>query len=407
MDLFDKLIKKSGPLKDYALSSEGYYMFPKLEGEIGPRMKFQGKPVITWSLNDYLGLANRPDVRKVDTEATAKWGLAYPMGARMMSGQTDLHQQLERELAAFEGKEATYLLNYGYQGIMSIIHSLVDRHDVIVYDYESHASIVDGVSLHVGKRFVYQHNDMESFKKALDKATRVIEETGGAILVVTEGVYGMRGDQGKLKEIVSFKKDYNFRLLIDDAHGFGTLGPNGQGASFEQGVQDEVDVYFSTFAKSMAMIGAFVASKKEIILHLQYTMRSQIFAKSLPMPFVESALYRLNIFRSSTEQKDKLWKVVNALQSGLKKLGYDIGVTNSPVTPVYIKGSIEDSRQIVEEMREKYGIFTSMVVYPVIPKGMIVLRLIPTAAHTLQEVEETLAAFEKMKPFIKALESNP
>jgi glycine C-acetyltransferase len=407
MDLFDKLIKKSGPLKDYALSSEGYYMFPKLEGEIGPRMKFQGKPVITWSLNDYLGLANRPDVRKVDTEATAKWGLAYPMGARMMSGQTDLHQQLERELAAFEGKEATYLLNYGYQGIMSIIHSLVDRHDVIVYDYESHASIVDGVSLHVGKRFVYQHNDMESFKKALDKATRVIEETGGAILVVTEGVYGMRGDQGKLKEIVSFKKDYNFRLLIDDAHGFGTLGPNGQGASFEQGVQDEVDVYFSTFAKSMAMIGAFVASKKEIILHLQYTMRSQIFAKSLPMPFVESALYRLNIFRSSTEQKDKLWKVVNALQSGLKKLGYDIGVTNSPVTPVYIKGSIEDSRKIVEEMREKYGIFTSMVVYPVIPKGMIVLRLIPTAAHTLQEVEETLAAFEKMKPFIKALESNP
>ncbi len=406
MDLFDKLIKKSGPLKDYALSSEGYYMFPKLEGEIGPRMHFQGKPVITWSLNDYLGLANRPDVRKVDTEATAKWGLAYPMGARMMSGQTDLHQQLERELAAFEGKESAFLLNYGYQGIMSIVHSLVDRHDVIVYDYEAHASIVDGVSLHIGKRFVYQHNDMESFKKALDKATRVIEETGGAILVITEGVYGMRGDQGKIKEIVSFKKDYNFRLLIDDAHGFGTLGPNGQGASFEQGVQDEVDIYFATFAKSMAMIGAFVASKKEIILHLQYTMRSQIFAKSLPMPFVESALYRLNIFRSSTEQKDKLWKVVNAMQSGLKAVGYEIGVTNSPVTPVYLKGSIEDARNIVEEMREKYGIFTSMVVYPVIPKGMIILRIIPTAAHTMQDVEETLVAFEKMKPFIKALESN-
>lgn len=404
MDLFDKLIKKAGPLKDYALSSEGYYMFPKLEGEIGPRMKFNGKEVITWSLNDYLGLANRPDVRKVDTEATAKWGLAYPMGARMMSGQTDLHQQLERELAAFEGKESAYLLNYGYQGIMSIVHSLVDRHDVIVYDYEAHASIVDGVSLHVGKRFVYQHNDMESFKKALDKATRVVEETGGAILVITEGVYGMRGDQGKLKEIVSFKKDYNFRILIDDAHGFGTLGPNGEGASFEQGVQDEIDIYFSTFAKSMAMIGAFVASKKEIIMHLQYTMRSQIFAKSLPMPFVESALYRLNLIRTSTEQKDKLWKVVNAMQSGLKALGYEIGVTDSPVTPVYLRGSIEDARNIVQEMREKHGVFTSMVVYPVIPKGMIILRIIPTAAHTLNDVEETLSAFEKMKPFIKALE---
>lgn len=404
MDLFDKLIKKAGPLKDYALSSEGYYMFPKLEGEIGPRMMFNGKEVITWSLNDYLGLANRPDVRKVDTEATAKWGLAYPMGARMMSGQTDLHQQLERELAAFEEKEAAYLLNYGYQGIMSIVHSLVDRHDVIVYDYEAHASIVDGVSMHLGKRFVYQHNDMESFRKALDKATRVIEETGGAILVITEGVYGMRGDQGKLKEIVAFKKDYNFRILIDDAHGFGTLGPRGEGASFEQGVQDEVDIYFSTFAKSMAMIGAFVAAKKEIIMHLQYTMRSQIFAKSLPMPFVESALYRLNLIRTSTEQKDKLWKVVNAMQSGLKALGYEIGETDSPVTPVYLKGSIEDAKNIVQEMREKYGIFTSMVVYPVIPKGMIIIRIIPTAAHTMKDIEETLSAFEKMKPYIKALE---
>lgn len=403
MDLFEKLSKKAGPLKDYALSSEGYYMFPKLEGEIGPRMHFQGKPVITWSLNDYLGLANRPDVRKVDTEATQKWGLAYPMGARMMSGQTDLHQQLEQELAAFEGKEAGYLLNYGYQGIMSIIHSLVDRHDVIVYDYESHASIVDGVSLHVGKRFVYEHNDIESLRKALQKAEHVIQQTGGAILVVTEGVFGMRGDQGKLKEIVALKKDFNFRLLIDDAHGFGTLGPKGEGASYGQGVQDGVDIYFSTFAKSMAMIGAFVASSHEIILHLKYTMRSQIFAKSLPMPFVESALYRLNLIRTSTEQKDKLWNIVNAMQTGLKKLGYEIGITNSAVTPVYLKGSIEDARMIVREMREKYGIFTSMVVYPVIPKGMIILRVIPTASHTLKEVEETLLAFEKMKPFIAAL----
>jgi len=404
MDLFEKINKKHGPLKDYALSSEGYYMFPKLEGDIGPRMKFQGKPVITWSLNDYLGLANKPDVRKVDTEATERWGLAYPMGARMMSGQTDLHIQLQNELAAFEGKEASFLLNFGYQGVISIIQSLVDRHDVIVYDYESHACIVDGVSLHLGKRFVYEHNDIESLKKALDKAQKVVEETGGAILVVTEGVFGVRGDQGKLKEIVALKKDYNFRLFIDDAHGFGTLGPKGEGASFGQGVQDGVDIYFATFAKSMAMIGAFVASTKEVVMHLQYTMRSQIFAKSLPMPFVESALYRLNLIRSSTGQKDKLWTVVNAMQSGLKALGYEIGITNSAVTPVYLKGSIEDARNIVFEMREKYGVFTSMVVYPVIPKGMIILRVIPTAAHTMQDVEETLAAFDKMKPFIKALE---
>ncbi len=404
MDLFEKIKKKQGPLKDYALSSEGYYMFPKLVGDIGPRMLFQGKPVITWSLNDYLGLANLPDVREVDTAATKRWGLAYPMGARMMSGQTDLHLQLQEELAAFEGKEACYLLNYGYQGIMSIIHALVDRHDVIVYDYESHASIVDGVSLHIGKRFIFEHNDIESLKRALLKAEKIVETTGGGILVITEGVYGMRGDQGKLKEITALKKDHNFRLLIDDAHGFGTLGPKGEGASFEQGVQDEVDIYFSTFAKSMAMIGAFVASNKDIIMHLQYTMRSQIYAKSLPMPFVESALYRLNKFRSSTVQKDKLWTIVNAIQSGLKNLGYEIGSTNSAVTPVYLKGSIEDARNIVFEMREKYGIFTSMVVYPVIPKGMIILRIIPTAAHTMEDVAETLAAFDKMKPFIKALE---
>lgn len=404
MDLFEKINKKHGPLKDYALSSEGYYMFPKLEGDIGPRMNFQGKPVITWSLNDYLGLANKPDVRKVDTEATERWGLAYPMGARMMSGQTDLHIQLQNELAAFEGKEAAFLLNFGYQGVISILQSLVDRHDVIVYDYESHACIVDGVSLHLGKRFVYEHNDIESLKKALEKAQKVTEETGGAILVVTEGVFGMRGDQGKLKEIVALKKDYNFRLFIDDAHGFGTLGPKGEGASFGQGVQDGVDIYFATFAKSMAMIGAFVASTKEVIMHLQYTMRSQIFAKSLPMPFVESALYRLNLIRSSTGQKDKLWTIVNAMQNGLKALGYEIGITNSAVTPVYLKGSIEDARNIVREMREKYGVFTSMVVYPVIPKGMIILRVIPTAAHTMQDVEETLAAFDQMKPFIKALE---
>jgi len=403
MDLFDKIKSKHGPLKDYAASSEGYYMFPKLEGEIGPRMNFNGKEVVMWSINDYLGLGNNPEVRRRDAESAAKWGLAYPMGARMMSGHTDKHEQFEREIAEFQEKEAAYLLNYGYQGVFSIIQSLVDRHDVIVYDYESHACIVDGVSLHLGKRLVFDHNDIDSLRKALDRAQKVVAKTGGSILVISEGVFGMRGDQGKLKEIVALKKDYDFRIFIDDAHGFGTLGPQGQGATFEQGVQDKIDIYFATFAKSFASIGAYVASTKEVILHLKYTMRSQIFAKSLPMPMVEGAIYKLQMLRESTEHKDKLWTIVRALQSGLTNIGYNIGNTNSAVTPVYLKGSIEDARKIVEEMREKYGIFTSMVVYPVIPKGMIILRIIPTAVHTMKEVEETLDVFEKMKPFIAAL----
>jgi glycine C-acetyltransferase len=403
MDLFEKIKAKSGPLKDYAESAEGYYMFPKLEGELGPRMTFNGKEVIMWSINDYLGLGNDPEVRKRDAEAATKWGLAYPMGARMMSGQTEKHQQFEKEIAEFEGKEAAYLLNYGYQGVFSIIQSLVDRKDVIVYDYESHACIVDGVALHLGKRFVFKHNDIESLRTQLHHAEKVIEKTGGSILVITEGVYGMRGDQGVLKEIVALKKEFDFRLFIDDAHGFGTLGQNGRGTSFEQGVQDEVDIYFATFAKSFASIGAFVASTREVILHLKYTMRSQIFAKSLPMPIVEGALYKLDLIRRSTTQKDNLWKIARALQKGLTSIGYDIGVTNSAVTPVYLSGSIDDATKIVREMREKYGLFTSMVVYPVIPKGMIILRIIPTAAHTMNEVEETLEIFQKMKPFIEAL----
>lgn len=404
MDLFEKLKAKHGPLKDYAASSEGYYMFPKLEGELGPRMKFKGKEMIMWSINDYLGLANHPEVRRRDTENAEKYGLAYPMGARMMSGNTAKHEQFEREIALFEEKEAAYLLNYGYQGVFSIIQSLVDRKDVIVYDYESHACIVDGVSLHPGKRFVFKHNDIESLKVQLDRAKKVVDNTDGSILLISEGVFGMRGDQGMLKEILALKKEYEFRIFVDDAHGFGTLGEKGQGTGFEQGIQDEIDIYFATFAKSFASIGAFVASTKEVILHLKYSMRSQIFAKSLPMPIVEGALYKLSLIRESTEQKDKLWHIVNALQKGLTEMGYDIGVTNSAVTPVYLRGSIEDAQAIVEEMREKYGLFTSMVVYPVIPKGMIILRVIPTAAHTMKEVEETLVIFRKMKPFIAALQ---
>jgi glycine C-acetyltransferase len=356
-------------------------------------MKFKGKEVITWSVNDYLGLANLPEIRKVDAEAAAEFGSAYPMGARMMSGHTELHEQLENELATFVDKESAYLLNFGYQGILSTVDTLVGKDDVIVYDVDAHACIVDGVRLHLGKRFTYKHNDVESLEKNLQRATKVAEQTGGGILVISEGVFGMRGEQGKLKEIAALKKKYNFRFLVDDAHGFGTLGENGKGAGDEQGVQDEIDVYFATFAKSMASTGAFVAADKEIIDYLKYNMRSQMFAKSLQMQLVKGALKRLDMLRNRPELKAKLWENVNALQNGLKEKGFDIGTTQSCVTPVYLKGSIPEAMALVKDLRENYGIFCSIVVYPVIPKGLILLRLIPTATHTLEDVQITLDAF--------------
>lgn len=397
MDLFEKLRTNLGPLGKHSEVSEGYFAFPKLEGEIAPRMKFKGKEVLTWSLNNYLGLANHPEVRKTDTEAAAKWGAAYPMGARMMSGQTDLHEQLERELAAFVGKESAYLLNYGYQGIMSAIDSLLDRKDVVVYDSECHACIIDALRMHLGKRFVFPHNDIESCEKQLQRATKLAEETGGGILLITEGVFGMTGDQGKLAEIAKLKDKYQFRLLVDDAHGFGTMGETGAGTGEEQGVQDQIDLYFSTFAKSMASIGAFIAGDAGVILYLKYNMRSQIFAKSLPMLLVEGALKRLDLLRTRPELKDNLWKIVNALKSGLQEKGFNIGKSNSPVTPVVLNGTVGEAATLSKDLRENYSIFCSVVIYPVIPKGMIILRLIPTAVHTLDDVKETIAAFEAVK----------
>ena len=392
-DLFDRIHENKGPLGKWASQAEGYFVFPKLEGPISNRMKFKGKEVITWSVNDYLGLANLPEIRKADAEAAAEFGSAYPMGARMMSGHTELHEQLERELAEFVDKESAYLLNFGYQGILSTVDTLVGKDDVIVYDVDAHACIVDGVRLHIGKRFTYKHNDVESLEKNLQRATKVAEQTGGGILVISEGVFGMRGEQGKLKEIVKLKSKYKFRFLVDDAHGFGTLGENGKGAGNEQDVQDEIDVYFATFAKSMASTGAFVAADKEIIDYLKYNMRSQMFAKSLQMQLVKGALKRLDLLRSRPELKEKLWKNVNALQNGLIKRGFDIGTTQSCVTPVYLKGSIPEAMALVQDLRENYGIFCSIVVYPVIPKGLILLRLIPTATHSLEDVDITLKAF--------------
>ena len=396
-DLFERIQSNKGPLGRWASQAEGYFVFPKLEGELGPRMQFQGKNILNWSLNDYLGLANHPEVRKADTDAAIEYGAAYPMGARMMSGHTKYHEQLEQELAAFVMKESAYLLNFGYQGIMSTIDALVTRNDVIVYDVDAHACIIDGVRLHSGKRFTYRHNDVESMEKNLQRATKLAEETGGGILFITEGVFGMRGQQGKLKEVVEMKKKYNFRLLVDDAHGFGTLGKTGAGAGEEQGVQAEIDVYFSTFAKSMANIGAFVAADKEIIDYLKYNLRSQMFAKALPMIQTIGSLKRLELLRQSSEIKDKLWVNVNALQNGLKERGFNIGDTNTCITPVYLEGSIPEAMVMVNDLRENYGIFLSIVVYPVIPKGIILLRMIPTASHTLEDIAETLAAFEAIR----------
>ena len=396
-DLFEKIYKDKGQLGKWASQAEGYFVFPKLEGQISNRMKFQGKDVITWSINDYLGLANHPEVRKVDASASNEYGSAYPMGARMMSGHTSLHEQLQQELAAFVNKESAYVLNFGYQGIMSTIDALVGKDDVIVYDVDAHACIIDGVRLHMGKRFTYKHNDIESLEKNLERATKMAEQTGGGILVISEGVFGMRGEQGKLKEIAALKNKYNFRFLVDDAHGFGTLGATGAGAGEEQGVQDDIDVYFATFAKSMASTGAFIAADKEIIDYLKYNLRSQMFAKSLQMQLVKGALKRLDMIRTMPELKQNLWKIVNALQSGLRARGFDLGTTQSCVTPVYLKGSIPEAMALVKDLRENHGIFCSIVVYPVIPKGLILLRLIPTSMHTLEDVEETLQAFSSIR----------
>ncbi len=402
MDIFEKVISNRGPLGQYADQGHGYYYFPKLEGQISNRMTFKGKECIVWSLNNYLGLANHPVVREADAKAASDWGMGYPMGARMMSGQTDYHIELEHQLAEFEGKESAYLLNFGYMGMTSIIDSLLDRHDVVVYDSESHACIIDGLRLHIGKRFVYPHNDMLSFEKQLERAKKLIDESGGGILVITEGVYGMAGDLGNLKGILALKDKFNFRLLIDDAHGFGTMGSLGKGTSEHQQVMDKVDIYFGTFAKAMAGIGAFVASDKQLIKSLAYKMRSQIYAKSLPMPMVIGAMKRLELIKTQPELRNKLWIIVKALQSGLKENGFDIGKTASPVTPVFMKGGVGEATQLVQDMRENYGIFCSIVIYPVVPKGTIMLRLIPTAVHTLEDVEYTIDIFKKIKQQLMA-----
>ncbi len=397
MDLFQKLLNNRGPLGKHAKDVHGYFTFPKLEGDISNKMIFRGKERLVWSLNNYLGLANHPEVRKADSDAATEFGMAMPMGARMMSGNSNQHEQLENELSSFMGKEDTILLNFGYQGMVSAIDALVDRHDVIVYDSESHACIIDGLRLHMGKRFVFPHNDIDNLEKQLERATKLVGVSGGAILVISEGVFGMSGDQGKLKEIVSLKNKFEFRLFVDDAHGFGTMGPTGAGTGEEQGVQEGIDIYFGTFAKAMASIGGFISSNEQVVEYLRYNMRSQIFAKALPMPLVVGALKRLELLRSKPELRKQLWDMVNMLQSGLREAGFEIGATNSPVTPVFLNGAIPEATNMILDLRENYDIFCSMVVYPVVPKDVIMLRLIPTATHTAEDVKYTIDTFRKVK----------
>ena len=397
MDIFDKIKSNKGALGQYSQEGDGYFMFPKLEGEIAPRMKFRGKEVLNWSLNNYLGLANDPEVRKADAEYAAQYGLAYPMGARMMSGHTTNHEKFEKMAAEFVKKESAYLLNYGYQGMVSIIDALVDRHDVIVYDSESHACIMDGLRLHFGKRFVYPHNDIESCEKQLQRAVKLTEESGGGILLITEGVFGMAGDLGKLDKIAALKKKYSFRFLVDDAHGFGTMGATGAGTGEHFGVQDQIDIYFATFAKSMAGIGGFVASTKEVVTYLRFNLRSQIYAKSLPMAMTLGAVKRLELLKAHPEYKEKLWTIVHALQKGLREAGLDLGRTESPVTPVFFKCTLFQVTQLIYDLRENFGVFCSVVIYPVVPKDVVMLRLIPTAAHSLEDVEYTVKVFKEIK----------
>ena len=395
IDVFEKL--DGGPLGQHVERAHGYFAFPKLEGELGSRMFFRGKEKIVWSLNNYLGLVNHPETRKVDTEAAAKWGMGHPMGARMMSGNSEQHEGLEKIIAEFVKREDAMLLNFGYQGIMSCIDALVNRRDVIVYDGESHACIVDGIRLHMGYSYAYKHNNIEDCEKQLVRAKKMAEKSGGGILVITEGVFGMSGNQGKLKELVALKQKHNFRLLIDDAHGFGSMGPTGAGADEEQGCQDGVDLYFSTFVKSMGSIGAFIAGQKKVMTYLRYNVRSQIFAKSLPMLIVEGMIKRMEMLKTMPELREKLWHNVNKLQKGLKEKGFDIGTTNTPVTPVIMKGDLPQATGMLMDLRENYNIFCSVVVFPVIPKGQIIFRLIPTATHTDEDTDLTLKAFEETK----------
>ncbi len=402
VDIFEKIKTDKGNLGQYQKEAHGYFSFPKLEGEIGPRMRFRGREVLNWSLNNYCGLANHPEVRQADAEATAQYGLAYPMGARMMSGQTSKHEELEKQLAAFESKPDAFLLNYGYQGMISIIDAICGRNDVIVYDAEAHACILDGVRLHIGKRFVFQHNDMESLRKQLGHATSLVQKTGGGILVITEGVFGMAGDLGQLDKIAALKSEFSFRLLVDDAHGFGTMGPTGAGVGEHFGVQDQIDMYFGTFAKSMAGIGAFIAAKEEVCDFLRYNMRSQTFAKSLPIAMVIGLLKRLELIKTQPQIRKNLWIIVEALQKGLKEENFDLGVTNSPVTPVYLSGSVPEGTNVIMDLRENYNIFCSIVIYPVIPKGQLLLRLIPTSSHTLEDVEYTIKAFSEVRKKLEA-----
>lgn len=399
MDLFDKLQDRPGPLGEFTSDGYGYYTFPKLEGPLGPVMKFNGKDVVVWSINDYLGVGGKKEVLEYDAKVTKKYGLSAPMGARLMTGNSTKHEELEKELADFAHKPSALLLNYGYQGIMSVIHALVDRNDFLIYDELSHACIVDGKQLAMADKSVFKHNDIKSFEKQLKRAHRR-SKSDSSVLVVTEGAFGMTGDLGILKEMIALKEKYPFRLLVDDAHGLGTMGEDGSGTGTHLGCQEGIDIYFGTFAKAFALIGAFVATDERVVEFLKANVRSQIFAKSVPMPIVESARKRLELIRKHPEWREQLWKNTRKLRQGLKDIGYHVMPAECPVTPVLTQGSTDLCQLIMRKLREEHGVFVSGVTYPVVPKGTVLIRLIPTAAHTDEHIQKTLEGFEAIKDVV-------
>lgn len=396
-DVFAKCDTEGGYFGKYRRAKDKYFTQPVLEGPIGPRMQFEGREVITWSINNYLGLAGDPDIHERARRTVETHGPWTPMGSRLMTGNSNRHMALEARLARFVGKEASVVFNYGYMGVIGTIHSLVDEADTVLIDSLSHACIVDGALLASrGKQFrVFRHNDMESLEEQLKAANA---NRRGGLLLVTEGLYGMTGDQAPLAPICDLKDLYEARLLIDDAHGFGVMGPTGAGTAEHQGVQDRVDLYFGTFAKSFAAIGGVTAGDERVVDYIRYNARPNIFAKSLPMIYVEAVDAALDLVEKGSDRREQVWHIAHRLQAGLSALGYDLGSTDSPITPVYIPaGSEETAVRAIRLMRSTYGIFVSAVTYPVVPRGVVLFRLTATAAHTDDDVDRTLEAFEKLR----------
>ncbi|MCH9633796.1 MAG: 8-amino-7-oxononanoate synthase/2-amino-3-ketobutyrate coenzyme A ligase [Chlamydiae bacterium] len=397
-DLFHKCYQKEGLFSNVREGKDNYYAQPILEGPLGPHMTFNGQKMIVWSINDYLGLAGHPEPTARAKEVLEAFGTAYPMGARLMSGFTQNHQTFEAKLAKFAQKESALLFNYGYLGVLGVITSIMGPRDTVIIDHDSHACIVDGAKLATTRRNqfrVFRHNDMDHLEKILKS---INQDRKGGILIVTDGIYGMTGEVAPLKEICALKEKYNARLLVDDAHGIGIMGATGRGTGEHLGVQDKIDLYFSTFAKCFAGIGGFVAGDKEIIEHITWNARPVIFAKNLPLIYSDSLSATLDVIEREPERREKLWEIATYMQRRFKEEGFDIGNTTSPITPVFLSISgLEAIKDAIHILREEFHIFASGVMYPVVPRGVFLLRLVPSCRHTFDDVNKTIEAFIQIK----------